>query len=112
MNINELLGTKPQPQPSDKEIHSEENKVRLSDFLKYPTLENPEPDSENDDIELRDLKVPTMHAKAAELVARLVEATGTLEVLHILHDAYQIYCNGELEIDIQGSRGELRSILF
>lgn len=105
MNINELLVTKPQQQPPDKEIHGKENKVRLSDFLQYPILDDPEPEpepeSETDDIVLRDLKVPALPPKAALFISRLVEATGTLEVLHILHDAYQMYCDGELIIDIE-----------
>ena len=101
MNITELLVTKPQQQPSDKEIHDRENKVQLSDFLQYPTLDDPEPESETDDIVLQDLKVPEMHPIAAEVVARLVEATGTLEVLEVLHDAYRMYCDGELVIDIE-----------
>ena len=76
-----------------------DNQLKLSDFLQYPTLDDPETDG--DDIELRTLVVPETHPKAAELIARLVEATGTIECLEVLHDAYQMYCNGELIIDFE-----------
>ena len=103
MNITELLVTdKSKQRPTDLMSDDKEAKVRLSDFLQYPTLGDPEPNSDADDIVLQDLNVPDMqHPIAAELVARLVEATGTLEVLEVLHDAYGMWVDGDLVIDIE-----------
>ena len=102
MNITELLVTGKSKQRSTGLMpDNKEDKVRLSDFLQYPTLDDPEPDSDNDDIELRTLRPPEMHPMAAELIARLVEASGTLEVLEVLHEVYKMYCDGELVIDFE-----------
>ena len=101
MNITELLVTgKPKQQPTG--LRSDHiDKVRLSDFLQYPTLDNPEPDSDADDIVLRDLKLPVMQPQAALMISMLKEATGTLEVLDVLHSAFKMYVEGDLIIDIE-----------
>jgi hypothetical protein len=101
MNITELLVTgKSNQRPSGLKSDNKD-KLRLSDFLQYPTLDDPEPESEDDDVVLRDLKVPNMHPEAALLISRLVESTGTLECLEVLHDAYKMYVDGELIVDIE-----------
>lgn len=99
MHITELLNTNPDQQSPNEEMHDSGDKLKISDFLQYPTLD--EPESISGDIELRVLREPDWHPQAALLIARLVEATGTLEVLEVLHDAYQMYCDGELVIDIE-----------
>ena len=101
MNINELLVTdKSKQRPPDLVSDDKENRVRLSDFLQYPTLDDSEPESDTDDVELRELIGPSLKPIAAEIVARLVEATGRLEVLEILHDAYGMYCDGDFLLDM------------
>ena len=104
MNITELLVTgKSKQRPSGLKPDNKD-KLKLSDFLQYPTLDDPEPESDTDDIVLRDLNVPDMHPQAALFISRLVEATGTLEVLEVLHDAYGMYCDGEFIIDIEANK--------
>ena len=76
------------------------DKLKLSDFLQYPTLES-DPESEDDDIVLRELKVPEMHPQAALMISMLKEATGTLEVLGVLHRAFKMYVEGDLIIDME-----------
>lgn len=98
MNITELLDTDPNPRSSGL-LSDHKDKLKLSDFLVYPTLDDPDPDSS--DIELHHLTLQAMQPQAAALVVSLVEATNKLEVLEVFHAAYQMYCDGELIIDFE-----------
>ena len=105
MNINELLVSKSKSNQRPSGLKSDnKDQLKLSDFLQYPTLHNPDPEPGTDNIELRQLTGPNLNPKASEVVDRLVEATGALEVLEVLHEVYKMYVEGDLVDDIQADQ--------
>jgi len=85
-------------------MHMEPNemkgKLKLSDFLQYPTLES-DPEFEKVEVVLRELKVPEMHPQAVRMINMLIEATSTLEVLEVFHSAFKMYVEGDLIINMK-----------
>lgn len=80
-------------------MYDEENKMKLSDFLQYPSLDQA---LVYDEITVREITAPKISDPQAEdLILALVEATSVTQVMEVLHIAYKCYVDGDLIIDIE-----------
>ena len=89
-------------QPSSSESKQDVFPVKLSDFLRYPTL-NPEPVSPGEVVTLTEVKMPDFHPVVADVIADFKQATVTVEILELFHILYGMYCRGQLLIDLEPS---------